>query len=120
MKIFDATCAAGVVSVDGFPVTSCPILGEGVGASTGFLVMAEDQLVYLPKTTPDVKTFLTQIENLCGKLETLCDTIQAITVTCAAPASPSSTPINGAAFAIAKTDITTIHTSLTSLKGALK
>jgi hypothetical protein len=52
MKIFDANCAAGIVLIDGLPVVNCSILGEGVGASSGYLVMAENNLVYLPKTTP--------------------------------------------------------------------
>jgi len=120
MKIFDATCVAGVVTINGLPVSGCPILGEGVGASSGYVVMAEGKIVYLPKTTPDVKTFLAQVENLCGKLETLCDTIAAITVTCSIPGNPSSVPINAAAFAIAKTNILAIHSNLTALKGALK
>ena len=119
MRIFEATVSAGIVRTSSGVVPLCPILGEG-GNSSGWLIIAERKFFYLPKTTPDVKSFLTQIENLCTKLETLCDTIQAITVTCAAPASPSSTPINSAAFATAKTDIVAIHENLTTLKGALK
>jgi len=119
MKIFSATCAAGVISVNNQAVANCPNLGEG-GNSAGYLLISENQLFYLPKTTPDVKSFLTQIENLCGKLETLCDSIKAITVICAAPASPSGTPINSAAFDSAKSDITAIHNALTNLKSSLK
>lgn len=119
MRIFEASVAAGVVSANGGIVPECPILGEG-GDSSGYLVIAEDELVYLPKTTPDVKSFLIQVENLCGKLETLCDTIKAITVICAAPASPSGTPVNSAAFDTAKSDILAIHENLTTLKGVLK
>ena len=120
MKIFNATCASGVVLVGGLPVVNCPILGEGVGASSGYLIMAENKLVYLPKTTPDVKSFLTQTENLCGKLENLCDAIQAITVICSSPGSPSGTPINSAAFAITKMELIQIHSILTTLKNTLK
>lgn len=119
MKIFNATCAAGVVTMNGLIVPNCPVMGEG-GSSSGYIVMAENKLFYLPKTTPDVKSFLTQIENLCGKLEGLCDKIAAITVICAAPASPSSAPQNAAEFATVKSDIISIHTNLTNLKAALK
>lgn len=119
MRIFNATCTAGIIRVNNLIVASCPNLGEG-GTSTGYLLIAENTLFYLPKTTPDVKSFLTQIENLCTKLEGLCDKIAAITVTCASPGSPSSAPINAADFATIKTDITSIHTNLTNLKGALK
>lgn len=119
MKIFNATCSGSVVTVNSRVVPNCPIMGEG-GSSSGYVVMAENKLFYLPKTTPDVKTFLTQIENLCGKLETLCDTIAAITVTCATAGNPSSPPINAASFATAKEDIAAVHSNLTTLKGALK
>lgn len=119
MKILNASCAAGVVTANGGIVPSCPILGEG-GTSSGYLVIAENKFVYLPKTTPDVKSFLTQVGSLCDKLESLCDSIAAITVTCALPGSPSSTPINAAAFATAKAEIVTVHSSLTTLKAALK
>jgi hypothetical protein len=119
MKIFNASRTGGVVTANNLPVPNCEVLGEG-GNSSGYLLIAEGKFFYLPKTTPDVKSFLIQIENLCGKLETLCDSIKAITVTCAAPASPSGTPLNSAAFDTAKSDITAIHEALTDLKGILK
>lgn len=58
MKVFEASAEGQVVRVDGKVVLNCPILGEGLGSSSGYLVMAEDKLVYLPKTTPDMKTLL--------------------------------------------------------------
>jgi hypothetical protein len=51
-------------------------------------------------------------EQLKTTLETLCTAIAAITVTCAAPGSPSSVPINAATF-------TTIKSSLTSILSQL-
>jgi len=105
MKIFSASCSGGVVTANGGVIPNCPILGEG-GASSGYLVIAEEKFVYLPKTTPDVKSLITQLENLCDK-------ITALTVTCATAGNPSSTPINAADFA-------TIKSNLTTLKGALK
>jgi len=119
MKIFEASCTAGIITVNNLVVLNCTNLGEG-GNSTGYLLISENKLFYLPKTTPDVKSFLIQIENLCTKLQGLCDKIAALTVTCALPGSPSSTPINAADFVAVKSDITTIHTNLTNLKGALK
>lgn len=106
MKIFNAIAVAGVVIADGLPVLNCPILGEGVGASSGYLIMSEGKLIYLPKTTPDVKS-------LIALIETLCDQILALTVICAAPASPSSPPVNAVAF-------TLIKAQLAILKGTLK
>lgn len=105
MKIFNASCAAGIVTANGGIVPNCPILGEG-GVSSGYLVMAENKLVYLPKTTPDLKS-------LIGLIENLCDQISAITVLSASPGSPTSTPINSAA-------ITAIKAQISILKSALK
>jgi hypothetical protein len=119
MKIFNATCAGGIVTANGGVVPDCPILGEG-GTSSGYLVIAEEKFVYLPKTTPDVKSFLAQVENLCDKLTALCTKISAITVTCSSPGSPSSPPINAADFAISSAEISAVKTSLTTLKNTLK
>ena len=104
MKVFDATCTAGVVTADGLVVTDCPILGEG-GSSSGYLVISGTDLVYLPKTTPDVKALIVLIE-------TLCNTIAALTVTSSAPGSPSGTPINASDFVAVKADLTTLKDAL--------
>ena len=45
-------------------------------------------------------------------LENLIDTINAITVTCSAPGSPSSIPINAAAFTLIKANLSTILSQL--------
>ena len=105
MKVFNANCAAGVVTIGGKPVLNCPILGEGVGASSGYVVMAENKLVYLPKTTPDVKS-------LIGIIEGVCDAISALTVTTIALGAPTSPPLNSAAFTALKSQATTLKNSL--------
>ena len=119
MQILEATCVGGVVISDLGVVPSCQILGEG-GSSSGYLVIGDEKFFYLPKTTPDVKSFLTQIETLCDKIGALCDSIKAITVTCSAPASPSGTPLNSLVFTTAKAEISSIKTNLSTLKGNLK
>lgn len=57
MKIFPANRKEGVVYANGGAVQSCPVLGEG-GDSEGWLIMAEGELVYIPKTSPDLSTTL--------------------------------------------------------------
>lgn len=57
MKIFEAKRTGGIITVDKGVVVDCPVLGEG-GDSTGFVVMAEGEIVYLPKTSPDLSTTL--------------------------------------------------------------
>ena len=53
MKIFSASVSGGKVKANGGEVVGCPILGEG-GDSQGYLIMAEGDLVYIPKTSPDL------------------------------------------------------------------
>lgn len=67
MKIFKAVCAGGQVIAEGLPVQGCEILGEG-GASEGWLVLGEGDAVYLPKTTPDLKTTLDFIEDIIKEM----------------------------------------------------
>jgi hypothetical protein len=119
MKILQATCVGGQVFANGSIVPACEIMGEG-GISSGYLLIADDKFFYLPKTTPDVKLFLTKIENLCDKIGSLCDSISAITVICSAPSSPSSTPVNSSSILLAKANILLVKTELTLLKNTLK
>ena len=105
MRIFNATCADGVVSINSAVVQDCAILGEG-GTSAGYVVISENDVVYLPKITPDTVSLITILESLINK-------ILAMTMTSNLPTLPTSTPINSA-------DFTAIKTDLTNLKGALK
>ena len=57
MKIFEAKRAGGVITADGGAGIDCPILGEG-GDSEGFIIMAEGELVYIPKRSPDLSQTL--------------------------------------------------------------
>ena len=47
----------GKITAEGGVVVDCPILGEG-GDSEGVIVMAEGELVYIPKRSPDLYTTL--------------------------------------------------------------
>ena len=47
-------------------------------------------------------------ETLKSTLESLIDAINALTVTCAGPGNPSSTPINAATFTAIKTGLSSI------------
>lgn len=57
MKIFNAKRTGGVITADGGVVINCPVLGEG-GDSEGVIIMAEGELVYIPKRSPDLSTTL--------------------------------------------------------------
>lgn len=57
MKIFSASMSGGQITANGGQVVDCPFLGEG-GDSQGVLIMAEGNLVYIPKTSPDLSKTL--------------------------------------------------------------
>ena len=57
INVFSANYDGQVLYVDGKPV-DVAINGEGLGASSGYLVISEEEAVYLPKTTPDVKELI--------------------------------------------------------------
>lgn len=57
INVFSATYDGKVLYVDGKTV-DVAINGEGLGASSGYLVISEEEAVYLPKTTPDVKELI--------------------------------------------------------------
>lgn len=104
MRVLNATVEGGAVKYNGVIVPNCPILGEGLGDSSGFIVIAKKDIVYLPKTTPDISA-------LISKLEGLCSAISAITVTTGGIVS--SPPLNSGA-------IDAIKGELASLRGALR
>lgn len=57
MKVINAQISGGVITTEGGIVIDCPILGEG-GDSEGFIIMAEGELVYIPKRSPDLSKTL--------------------------------------------------------------
>ncbi len=59
--------------------------------------------------------FATLMQDLLTQLGNLTTQLQALTVTCAAPGSPSSPPINTAAFATIGTALNTVKTGLNNL-----
>ena len=105
MKIFDAECAAGVVMVNFIPVLNCQILGNGIGASNGYVVIADEKVVYLPKTSEDTKSLISIIESLCNA-------ISSLTVTTTSPGSPTSPPLNIASFIALKAELILLKNTL--------
>ena len=67
MKIFEAKRTGGVITADGGAVIDCPVLGEG-GDSEGVIVMAENELVYIPKRSPDLSTTLQLLSTILSTI----------------------------------------------------
>lgn len=59
MRIFKANLNGGQVFINGvIPVIGATILGAGVANSTGVLLLAGDECVYIPQSTPDISQAL--------------------------------------------------------------
>jgi hypothetical protein len=110
-KMLDASCSGGVVIAEGVPVPEAQILSEGVGPSTGVIIIDEDRARYLAKVTPDLKTTLEKIASALGAIAS------ALTAIDSKPAG-TLPPAPAAAANIAT--ITSLQTDINTLKGMLR
>lgn len=69
MKIFDGELTDGKLKVQGNIVEGCPVLGEG-GDSTGVVFLAEGDLVYIPKRSPDLSQTLQLLSTILSTIAT--------------------------------------------------
>jgi hypothetical protein len=112
MKLLEATCIAGVVKVGALPVLGAEILSEGVGSSSGILLLQDDDgKIYLAKTSGDLKTTLTQLSTALTHVAT------ALT---ALDAKPIGTLPPAPAVAANVAAITAAQAALSALKEVLK
>lgn len=66
-KAISATCAAGVVSVNGVTLPGVVILSEGQGQSEGILLVDESNAYYLAKTSGDMAALLPDLTEAIEK-----------------------------------------------------
>lgn len=111
-KILEATCEGGVVTADGVPVPGATILSEGVGSSSGALLMEGEKKLYVGKTSPDLKT---TIEKVIAALNKIGSTLTSIG---AGMTGPTTAPPPTLAADVL--EITSVATELETLKGQLK
>ena len=111
-KILNATCVGGIVTCEGLPVPSAFILSQGVGSSSGVLLMQDDKQYYVALTTPDVNSILVQLTDLIPKL------ITAFTSIASGMTGPTTAPPPSLTTDLAA--LTAINVQLTLLKSMLK
>lgn len=122
-KVLEATCLAGIVKVGQTPVPDTTVLSEGVGSSSGVLILEEDKKTYIAKTSPDLKSTLEQLEVALSQTATaLLEVIQALGVVSAATIPPSTGGIasNVANITVATVQLNLAKSQVTTLKGMLK
>lgn len=111
-KVLDATCENGEVTAEGIAVEGVEILSEGVGASSGIIILDEDKGTYIPKTSPDLKDTLEQV------IEALNQVVTVFTSIGAGMTGPTTAPPPTLATDLLV--ITNAATALETLKGQLR
>lgn len=119
-KTLAATCSGSAVKVDGVAVPSAVILSEGVGESTGVVLLDEDKAFYLAKISPDLKTAIERtIEGLEAAKTALTETATVLPII-AAPGTTAAATAAAAQITSAVGSMTSAISALNTLKGALK
>lgn len=106
-KIIPATCVGGVVTAEGVPVPGAVILSEGVGQSSGYLVLDGSEKTYIPKTSPDLKSSIQSLSSIIEKVAQILTSLDAVSTT---PGSVAAT--------IA--ELTALKVTFSATKDALK
>lgn len=111
-KMIEATCVGGVVTADSVPVPAADILSEGVGSSSGILILDQDQAKYITSNATDIKA---AIEKINSALSEIASALTAIAGQMLGPATapPPTLPASVIAINLKVTELTT-------LKGMLK
>lgn len=69
-KVLPATCQAGVVTVEGKPVQAT-IQSQGTKSSQGFTILDEDQAIYFPNSSDDIKELITSLVAIINQVATI-------------------------------------------------
>jgi hypothetical protein len=121
-----ATIQSGVVKVGSLPVADSVILSQGLGDSSGVLVIQGGLSYYIAKTSPDLDSTIQKsmdaLEDLASVLNTIAMTLTSIGAGMTGPttAPPPTLAVDVASIVSKATEITATRTALNTLKGALK
>lgn len=76
-KIVQASCAAGIVTIQGIPLDEAEILSEGVGDSEGIAIIDEDKVYYVASSALDLKDGITKLSSMLTDIQTIITSIGA-------------------------------------------
>lgn len=110
-KMLNATCVGRIVTSSGVPVPSAEILSEGVGSSTGVLLMDEEEAKYITSNSSDLKTALEQIANALTSIASALTLLDAKPLGTLGPSPAASASIS---------QVTAVQAQLSALKEVLK
>lgn len=112
-SIIEASCVAGVVTAQNVPVEGTTILSNGIGESSGVLLLSGLDKAYVANTTPDLKLSLDKLT------AALTDLILALGLIDAKPTGGSGSSVTPVAAANV-VNLTAINAELIALKEVLK
>ena len=121
-----ATIQSGEVKVGSLPVADAVILSQGLGDSSGVLVIQGGLSYYIAKTSPDLDSTIQKtmdaLEDLASVLNKIATTLTSIGAGMTGPttAPPPTLAVDVASIVSKATEITATRTALNTLKGALK
>lgn len=110
-KALNASCESGSVTVEGQEIPAT-ILSEGVGSSTGIVILDKDKVYYIPNRASDLKDTLTSVVSALQQIATTLTSIGA------GMTGPTTAPPPTLATDVAQ--INTLASQLDTLKGQLK
>jgi len=79
-SVLQATCEAGVVTVDGKEITPTLVLSEGVQSSQGVLIIDGDKSYYVAKTSLDLIAMIESLVEIITQVATVATTLDGVTV----------------------------------------
>lgn len=125
-KVLEASAEAGVVTVEGLPITIADILSKGVGSSTGVLIIEGDKAYYLTSnaddlsdTLADTKSAIDKVVQAVNQIATSLTTLNAqFTANSLSPSAAIAAQV--VAITGYATELTAIGVEMETLKEALK
>jgi hypothetical protein len=110
-KMIEATCVSGLVTAESVPVPSADILSQGVGSSSGILILDEDDAKYITSNATDIKT---TIEKVNSALSEIASALTAIAAQMLGPATapPPTLPASVIAINLKVTELTALKEML--------
>ncbi len=106
-RILDATCEAGIVTVENHVITPATIISNGVKASDGLGLLQGDKLYYITSNASDISDLIDNVKAIVDQIKIVLLALDAVTV------SPGATTSLTAV-------ITTLEAALTAQKANLK
>jgi hypothetical protein len=112
IKMVEASCVAGVVSLEGIPVPAAEFFSEGVAQSDGIALMQGERVVYLNSNASDLKESIEQCVSILQSISAI-----LLTITSGMTGSTTAPPPT---FGADKTSLDLAITQLGLLKDLLK